>query len=104
MALHNDYNGVENLTVQTQSILEQMLVGEDERERLCRLVAEVFTGLAGDSNETLQNTIRNQVSAYNEALKALKVACKDVGGVDGLFRATDMGQAMKFQGIGTGYI
>ncbi|MEU7768977.1 hypothetical protein AB0B25_28300 [Nocardia sp. NPDC049190] len=104
MALVNKYDEVEGLVVRTDKVLSDMTVDAGERTTLVNLVAENFQGAAGTDNYELQQRVGRLIDQYNEALTALKSATKQVSGIDGMFRAVDVGQGMRFQGIGTGGI
>ncbi|WP_040865460.1 hypothetical protein [Nocardia exalbida] len=100
MALKNDYDAVEGLTVRTDAVLNTMMLDAGERDTLAKLLAENFQGDAGTSNGDLQARVKQQIDQYNEALTQLKSATKAVSGIDGQFRVVDTGQAMRFSQIG----
>ncbi|WP_327113597.1 hypothetical protein OHB12_31995 [Nocardia sp. NBC_01730] len=101
MALVNKYNEVEGLVVRTDKVLSDMTVDAGERTTLVNLVAENFQGAAGTDNYDLQQRVGRLIDEYNTQLTALKGATKEVSGIDGMFRAVDVGQGMRFQQIGT---
>ncbi|WP_040775624.1 hypothetical protein [Nocardia pneumoniae] len=104
MALVNNYNAVDGLVIRTGQALTDMTVDAGERAALAKLLAENFQGDAGSSNATLQTRIQTLIDEYNAALSDLKAATSTVSGIDGMFRAVDLGQSMRFEQIGTGGI
>jgi len=102
--LRNDYNTADVLVVRTDQQLSEMTVDAGERQTLVNLLKENFQGDSGTSNGDLQDRIGRLIDEYNAALNELKNATKQVSGIDGTFRAVDLGQAMRFEGIGTGGI
>ncbi|WP_067476866.1 hypothetical protein [Nocardia amamiensis] len=100
MALFNDPHAVEGLTIRSTQILGEMNVSNEERDKLCKMIAEVFTGHAGGSSDELQNRIKTKVAEYNTALESLKNRISTVNGVDGEFTWIDKAQASRFMGIG----
>ncbi|MEU2036518.1 hypothetical protein [Nocardia amamiensis] len=100
MALFNDPHAVDGLVIRTKDKLAEMIVENDERDKLCKMIAEVFTGHAGGSSDALQQRIRTKVEAYNDALKVLNNKISKVNGVDGDFTWIDRAQASRFEGIG----
>ncbi|WP_454199655.1 hypothetical protein [Nocardia sp. Marseille-Q1738] len=100
MELFNDPHAVDGLVIRAKEKLAEMNVSNEERDKLCKMIAEVFTGHAGGSSDALQQRIRTKVQEYNDALALLNNKISKVNGVDGEFTWIDKAQASRFEGIG----
>jgi len=94
-----DYQLADHAAGELAQVLSRIATNIHFLEQQRKTINDMFTGLGGDANTTLQTKFNNDLTSYHQAFDQLKAAIQSHAGHGGTFWETDKAMAARFANI-----